>query len=61
VTEALGIEEAEVAAMAVSLQERLGTRSVLEALVRAARIGLLEDADDRSKPGSPTGRGTSRS
>jgi DNA-binding NarL/FixJ family response regulator len=61
VTEALGLEEAEVAAMAVSLQERLGTRSVLEALVRAARIGLLEDADDRSKPGSPTGRGTSRS
>ncbi|HET9772396.1 MAG TPA: response regulator transcription factor [Acidimicrobiia bacterium] len=45
VTEALGVGEAEVAAMTVSLQERLGARSVLEALVRAARIGLLEDPD----------------
>jgi DNA-binding NarL/FixJ family response regulator len=44
-TEALGVGEAEVAAMSVSLQERLGARSILEALVRAARIGLLDDPD----------------
>jgi DNA-binding NarL/FixJ family response regulator len=55
VTEALGVGEGEVVAMTVALQERLGTRSVLEALVRAARIGLLED----TKPGSPAGSQTS--
>jgi DNA-binding NarL/FixJ family response regulator len=49
VTEALRVGEAEVAAMTVSLQERLGARSVLEALVRAARIGLLNDPDQGSR------------
>jgi DNA-binding NarL/FixJ family response regulator len=60
VAEALDVEEAEVAAMTVSLQERLGARSVLEALVRAARIGLLGGPDEGSRPGSPPGSQTSR-
>lgn len=47
--EALGVAGSEVAALTASLQERLGARSVLEALVRAARIGLLEDPDQGSR------------
>jgi DNA-binding NarL/FixJ family response regulator len=47
--EALGVGGGEVTALTAAFQERLGARSVLEALVRAARIGLLEDPDQGSR------------
>lgn len=46
---ALGMSEAGVADIVTSVQERLGARSALEALVRAARIGLLEGPDQGSR------------
>jgi DNA-binding NarL/FixJ family response regulator len=52
---ALGVEPGEVVSLTASLQERLGARSVLEALVRAARVGLLEELIRARGPGSPAG------
>lgn len=46
---ALGMSEAGVADLRASVRERLGARSTLEALVRAARMGLLEDPDQDSR------------
>ena len=46
---ALGLSELGVAGLMSSVRERLGARSTLEALVRAARMGLLEGPDQDSR------------
>lgn len=46
---ALGVSEAVIADLTASVRHRLGARSALEALVRAARIGLLPGPDQGSR------------
>jgi DNA-binding NarL/FixJ family response regulator len=56
----LGVGQSELASLTRSLQERLGARSVLEALVRAARGGLLDELIRAREPGSPAGNHPAR-
>jgi DNA-binding NarL/FixJ family response regulator len=52
---ALGVGQGGLASLTSSLQARLGARSVLEALVLAARAGLLDELIRAPGPGSPAG------
>jgi DNA-binding NarL/FixJ family response regulator len=46
---ALGMSEDGITDLTISVRERLGARSAMEALVRAARIGLLPGPDQDSR------------